>query len=76
MSRCNQNFEAEDVFPVSSDIDCSKKVKEHFENTPHLKGEKNQAGYQYWYGLDNVLGFDRNENDEPTKLLQGPTVLV
>lgn len=40
VSRCNQNFEAEDVFPVSSDIDCSKKVKEHFENTPHLKGEK------------------------------------
>ncbi len=38
----------------SSIYTAQKKLKEHFENTSDLNGEKYNAGY--WYGLGNVLG--------------------
>ena len=37
-------------------IHCSKKLKEHFENTSDLKVKKYYVGYLYWYGQFNVLG--------------------
>ena len=37
-------------------IHCSKKLKEHFENTSDLNVKKYYVGYLYWYGQFNVLG--------------------
>ena len=37
-------------------IHCSKKLKEHLENTSDLNVKKYYVGYLYWYGQFNVLG--------------------
>lgn len=40
----------------TKNVHCSKKLKEHFENTSDLSGEEYHAGYLYWHGLGNLLG--------------------